>query len=111
MSGDEADTRSIAQFLLNDPNAFGSLKTFIPTKMKEFQENNQDVFDYVQQANDDINPAKSSGYGLDPNIDYYEDDVSKWIKKHTVDGGTSVFGYTPTIVDYLQKNILKNMKN
>ena len=103
MSGDEADTRSIAQFLLNDPNAFGSLKTFIPTKMKEFQENNQDAFDYVQQANDDINPAKSSGYGLDPNIDYYEDDVSKWIKKHTVDGGTSVFGYTPTIVDYLQK--------
>ena len=103
MSGDEADTRSIAQFLLNDPNAFGSLKTFIPTKMKEFQGNNQDVFDYVQQANDDINPAKSSGYGLDPNIDYYEDEVSKWIKKYTVDGGTSVFGYTPTIVDYLKK--------
>ena len=103
MSPDEADTRSIAQFLLNDPNAFGSLKTFIPTKMKEFQGNNQDVFDYVQQANDDINPAKSSGYGLDPNIDYYEDEVSKWIKKYTVDGGTSVFGYTPTIVDYLKK--------
>ena len=103
MSPDEADTRSIAQFLLNDKNAFGSLKTFIPTKMKEFQGNNQDVFDYVQQANDDINPAKSSGYGLDPNIDYYEDEVSKWIKKYTVDGGTTVYGYIPTIVDYLQK--------
>ena len=103
MSPDEADTRSIAQFLLNDKNAFGSLKTFIPTKMKEFQGNNQDVFDYVQQANDDINPAKSSGYGLDPNIDYYKDEVSKWIKKYTVDGGTTVYGYTPTIVDYLQK--------
>ena len=103
MSPDEADTRSIAQFLLNDQNALGSLKTFIPTKMKEFQGNNQDVFDYVQQANDDINPAKSSGYGLDPNIDYYEDEVSKWIKKYTVDGGTTVYGYIPTIVDYLQK--------
>ena len=29
--------------------------------------------------------------------------TSKWIKKYTVDGGTSVFGYTPTIVDYLKK--------
>ena len=75
--------------------------------MKEFQENNQDVFDYIQQANDDINPAKSSGYGLDPNIDYYEDEVSKWIKKHTIDGGSSVFGYTPTIVEYLEKEYPK----
>ena len=63
--------RSIAQFLLNDQS--GSLKTFIPTKMKVFQ-GIISVFDYVQQVNDDINPAKSSGYGLDPNIDYYEDD-------------------------------------
>ena len=104
MSADEADTRSIAQFLLNDPNAFGSLKTFIPTKMKDFQEKNQCVFAYIQEANDDINPAKSSGYGLDPNIDYYEDEVSKWIKKYTVDGGSSIFGYTPTIADYLNND-------
>lgn len=104
MSADEADTRSIAQFLLNDPNAFGSLKTFIPTKMKDFQEKNQCVFAYIQEANDDINPAKSSGYGLDPNIDFYEDEVSKWIKKYTVDGGSSIFGYTPTIADYLNND-------
>ena len=107
MTGDEADTRSIAQFLLNDKKAFRALKTFIPTKMEKFQEDNQCIFDYIQEANDDINPAKSSGYGLDPNIDYYEDDVSKWIKKHTVDGGSSIFGYTPTIVDYLQKEYPK----
>jgi len=107
MSGDEADTRSIAQFLLKDPDAFGALKTFIPTKMKDFQEENQCIFDYVQEANDDINPAKSSGYGLDQNIDYYEDEVSKWIKKYTVDGGTSIYGHTPTIVDYLQKEYPK----
>ena len=104
---DEVDTKAIATFLLKDKKAFRSLKTFIPTKMKEFQGNNQDVFDYVQQANDDINPAKSSGYGLDPNIDYYEDEVSKWIKKHTIDGGSSVFGYTPTIVEYLEKEYPK----
>lgn len=104
MSPDEADTRSIAQFLLKDPNAFSTLKTFIPTKMKDFQEENQHVFDYIQEANDDINPAKSSGYGLDPNIDYYEDEVSKWIKKYTVDGGSSIFGCTPTIADYLNND-------
>ena len=107
MSPDEADTRSIAQFLLSDQNAFDSLKTFIPTKMKDFQEESQFIFDYIQEANDDINPAKSSGYGLDPKIDYYEDEVSKWIKKYTVNGGSSIFGYTPTIVDYLEKKYPK----
>ena len=108
MSPDEADTRSIAQFLLNDQNAFLSLKTFIPTKMVNFQEGSQDIFDYIQEANDDINPAKSSGYGLDPKIDYYEDEVSKWIKKYTVDGGSSIFGYTTTIVDCLEKEYPKD---
>ena len=103
MSPDEADTRSIAQFLLNDQNAFHSLKTFIPTKMKDFQNKSQCIFSYIQTANDDINPAKSSGYGLDPKKPWYEDEVSKWIKKYTVDGGSSIFGYTPTIVDYLEK--------
>ena len=108
MSPDEADTRSIAQFLLSDQNAFDSLKTFIPTKMKDFQEESQFIFDYIQEANDDINPAKSSGYGLDPKIDYYEDEVSKWIKKYTVDGGSSIFGYTTTIVDCLEKEYPKD---
>jgi hypothetical protein len=101
---DEVDTKAIATFLLKDKNAFGALKTFIPTKMKDFQEENQYVFAYIQEANDDINPAKSSGYGLDPNIDYYEDEVSKWIKKYTVDGGSSIFGCTPTIADYLNND-------
>jgi len=101
---DEVDTKAIATFLLKDKNAFGALKTFIPTKMEDFQEENQYVFAYIQEANDDINPAKSSGYGLDPNIDYYEDEVSKWIKKYTVDGGSSIFGCTPTIADYLNND-------
>ena len=65
---------------------------------------NKYVFAYIQKANNDINPAKSSGYGLDPNIDYYEDEVSKWIKKYTVDGGSSIFGCTPTIADYLNND-------
>ena len=101
---DEVDTKAIATFLLKDKNAFGALKSFIPTKMEDFQEENKYVFAYIQKANNDINPAKSSGYGLDPNIDYYEDEVSKWIKKYTVDGGSSIFGYTPTIADYLNND-------
>ena len=105
---DEVDTKAIASFLLKDHNAYSSLKTFIPTKMKDFQEKSQNIVDYIQEANDDINPAKSSGYGLDPKIDYYEDEVSKWIKKYTVDGGSTVFGYTSTIVDYLEKEYPKD---
>ena len=101
---DEVDTKAIATFLLKDKNAFGALKSFIPTKMEDFQEENKYVFAYIQKANNDINPAKSSGYGLDPNIDYYEDGVSKWIKKYTVDGGSSIFGCTPTIADYLNND-------
>ena len=108
MSPDEADTRSIAQFLLSDQNAFDSLKTFIPTKMKDFQNKSQHIFEYIQEANDDINPAKSSGYGLDPKKPWYEDEVSKWIKKYTVDGGSSIFGYTTTIVDCLEKEYPKD---
>ena len=108
MSPDEADTRSIAQFLLNDQNAFLSLKSFIPTKMVNFQEGSQDIVNYIQEANDDINPAKSSGYGLDPKIDYYEDEVSKWIKKYTIDGGNSLFENIPTIVYYLEKEYPKD---
>ena len=105
---DEVDTKAIASFLLKDHNAYSSLKTFIPTKMKDFQEKSQNIVDYIQEANDDINPAKSSGYGLDPKIDYYEDEVSKWIKKYTVDGGSSIFGYTTTIVDCLEKEYPKD---
>ena len=105
---DEVDTKAIASFLLKDHNAYSSLKTFIPTKMKDFQEKSQNIVDYIQEANDDINPAKSSGYGLDPKIDYYEDEVSKWIKKYTIDGGNSLFENIPTIVYYLEKEYPKD---
>jgi hypothetical protein len=77
---DEADTRAIASFLLEDEKAFNSLKEFIPTKLKTFQEENSSIFDYIQQSNEDINIAKSSEYGFGK-IDY-EDEVSKWIKKY-----------------------------
>ena len=105
---DEADTKAIASFLLKDQNAFRSLKTFIPTRMEDFQKENKHIFEYIQEANDDINPAKSSGYGLDPKKPWYEDEVSKWIKKYTVDGGSSIFGYTTTIVDCLEKEYPKD---
>jgi len=77
---DEADTRAIASFLLQDKNAFNSLKEFTPTKLKTFQEKNLHIFDYIQQSNEDINIAKTCEYGFGK-IDY-DDEVSKWIKKY-----------------------------
>ena len=79
---DEADTKAIAQFLTNDQEAFRCLKTFVPTRLEDYQKQNQHNFEYIQQANEDINPAKSSEYGFG-NIDY-EDEVSKWIKKYSL---------------------------
>ena len=85
MSTDEADTRSIALFLKNDSNAFDSLKEFFPTRMEDFQNKNDSIFEYIQEGNTDINPAKTQGYGFstDPDNDY-EDEVSKWIKKYAL---------------------------
>ena len=80
---DEVDTKAIASFLLKDQNAFNSLKEFVPTKLKTFQEKNSSVFDYIQQSNEDINIAKTCEYGFSNKIDY-DDEVSKWIKKYSL---------------------------
>jgi len=77
---DEVDTKAIAQFLLKDRSAFYALKEFVPTRLKDFREKNNSVFDYIQLCNEDINPAKTSGYGFDKKIPY-DDEISKWIKK------------------------------
>jgi len=79
---DEEDTKAIAQLLIKDPKILPSLKTFVPTRLVDFQEKNQSIFYYIQQSNDDINPAKSSEYGFGK-IDY-EDAVSKWIKTYVL---------------------------
>ena len=80
---DEADTKAIASFLLKDRSAFYALKEFSPTRLTDFQEKNNHIFDYIQQCNGDINPAKTSGYGFDKKIPY-EDAVSRWIKKYAL---------------------------
>ena len=80
---DEADTKAIASFLLKDRSAFYALKEFSPTRLTDFQEKNNPIFDYIQQCNGDINPAKTSGYGFDKKIPY-EDAVSRWIKKYAL---------------------------
>lgn len=78
---DEADTKAIANFLLNDKGAFSSLKKFVPTKLKNFHGKNNPIFEYIQQSNDDINTAKTCEYGFSKKIDY-SDEVSKWINKY-----------------------------
>ena len=80
---DEADTKAIASFLLKDNSAFYALKEFVPTRLTDFQEKNNLIFDYIQQCNGDINPAKTSGYGFDKKIPY-DDAVSRWIKKYAL---------------------------
>ena len=82
---DEADTKAIASFLLKDRSAFYALKEFTPTRLTDFQEKNNFIFDYIQQCNEDINPAKTSGYGFDKKKHPdYEDAVSRWIKKYAL---------------------------
>ena len=80
---DEADTKAIANFLLKDRSAFYALKEFVPTRLTDFQEKNNSVFDYIKQCNEDLSPAKTSGYGFDKNISY-EDEISRWISKWRV---------------------------
>lgn len=79
---DETDTKSIAKFLKNDKEAFRTLKKFKPVRLFDYQEQNKHIFNYIQQSNQDINPAKSSEYGFG-NIEY-EDEISKWIKKYKI---------------------------
>ena len=94
---DEVDTRAIANFLIKDENAFASLKEFTPTRLIDYQEENQHIFEYIQQVNEDINPARSSEY-----VKYnYEDEIIKWIKKYAVKGGMTVYGHVPSICEYL----------
>jgi hypothetical protein len=95
---DEVDTRAIASFLIKDEEAFRCLKEFTPTRLIDYQEENQHIFEYIQQVNEDINPARSSEYGEKY---HYEDEITKWIKKYAVKGGMTVYGHVPSICEYL----------
>ena len=110
-STDEVDTRSIAKFLLNDENAFNALKEFFPTRMAEFQEESDPIFEYIQEANDDINPAKSQGYGFctKEGFEEYEDEVSKWIEAN-IDKIVDRFHNDPAVLNLLGLKRLKPNK-
>ena len=78
---DEADVRSIAHFLKRDPEAFRCLKVFKPVKEEEYHRENQHIFEYIQEANDDINIARTQGYGYDNWYDY-DDAPHRFIEAH-----------------------------
>ena len=78
---DEADTKAIANFLIKDRSAFYTLKEFVPTRLTDYQEKNNSVFSYIQKCNEDINEAKTQGYGFKKDSPY-KDAVSKWIEKY-----------------------------
>ena len=80
---DEADTKAIANFLIKDRSAFYALKEFVPTRLTDYQDKNNSIFTYIQECNEDINPAKTSGYGFDEKkYPDYKDNVSEWIRKY-----------------------------
>lgn len=111
ISTDEADTRSMALFLLNDDNAFDSLKEFFPTRMEDFQHKNDPIFEYIQEANEDINPAKTQGYGFSTKEEFkeYEDEVSKWIAAN-LDEIVERFDNDPKVMNLLGLKRLKPTK-
>ena len=79
---DEADTKAIAQFLLKDRSAFYALKDFSHTRLTDYQDKDNYIFDYIQESTRDLNPPKTAGYGFGKN--QYEDNVSRWIKKYAL---------------------------
>ena len=79
---DEADTKAIASFLFKDRSAFYALKEFSPTRLTDYQDKDNYIFDYIQESTRDLNPPKTAGYGFGKN--QYEDNVSRWIKKYAL---------------------------
>ena len=81
---DEVDTRAIANVLINNSKVLESLKVFVPIELEVYREKNEHIFDYIKQSNEDLNPAKTSGYGFATGAaaNDYSDDVSKWINNH-----------------------------
>ncbi len=110
ISTDEADTRAIAKFLLNDSNAFSTLKDFHPTRMEDFQKKNAHVFTYIEECNEDLNIAKTQGYGYDKYYDY-SDAVTEWIENNMVEL-TNRLGKDPEAEELLGfKRTYKTKKN
>lgn len=93
MSTDEADIRSISQFLKRDKEAFKRLKKFKPITQKEYQEQNEHKFDFVKECNQDLNIARTQGYGFDDYYDYGDDDaVTQFIKNQKYELASRLVG-------------------
>ena len=100
--GDAVDTISIAEFVKFDKNVFKTLKHFKPTRMVNYQEVNQHIHDYINEANETLNEARGFEYGFG---DYdYNDAITEWIKKYHVPSNT-VFGSQPSILSYLDNDV------
>lgn len=84
ISTDEADVRAIANLLLNDLNALRSLKPFKPKRLDDYQKENEHKFEYIQKSNDDINIARTQGYGFDSYYEY-DDAIHQFIENQKVE--------------------------
>tara|TARA_B100000085_G_scaffold281142_1_gene307219 strand:- start:3173 stop:4279 length:1107 start_codon:yes stop_codon:yes gene_type:complete len=82
ISTDEADIRSIAQFLIRNKEAYKRLKKFKPITQQEYQEQNQHKHNFKKEVNEDLNFARTQGYGFDKYYDYGDDDAVTHFIKH-----------------------------
>ena len=93
ISTDEADIRSIAKFLLRDEEAFKRLKKFKPVSEKEYHKQIQHKHDFLEETNNDLNIAKTQGYGFDNYYDYGDDDaITQFIKNQQQQIASNLIG-------------------
>ena len=69
---------SLANFLKKDPEAFKRLKKFKPITQEEYQKRNKHKFDFIKECNQDLNIARTQGYGFDNYYDY-NDAITQFI--------------------------------
>jgi hypothetical protein len=80
---DVNDTKAIAAFLKIDSEAFRTLKKFNPTKLEDYQQRNQHVFEFLFESNEDINVARNLKYGFEQAKGFdYTDAVHQWVLKY-----------------------------
>lgn len=77
------DTKAIAGFLKMDPEAFRTLKKFIPIKLEDYQEKERHKFEFLHESNEDINIARNLRYGFEQEKGFdYTDAIHQWVMKY-----------------------------
>jgi hypothetical protein len=76
---DQNDVESIAYYLKNFPNVFGTLKEFNPITLSEHEKKSAHIYFDRDSLTEDSNTARNEKYGIKTS---YDDAVTRWIKKY-----------------------------